>query len=49
MRAMCLFVAPTNPVAMRVYGRVGFIGVESGVVGEGAEEWVVLEWEKANA
>jgi hypothetical protein len=44
MRAVCLFVSPTNTVAIRVYNRVGFCGLESGVPGEGAEEWAELGW-----
>jgi hypothetical protein len=42
---VCLFVEPSNPVAARVYGRVGFIGLETGVPDEQTEEWAELGWE----
>jgi hypothetical protein len=46
MKAVTLFVAPTNPVAVRVYARVGFIGLDSGIPDEQTEEWAVIGWEE---
>jgi hypothetical protein len=45
MRAVCLFVEPSNPAAIRVYSRVGFLGLDSGVPDESIEEWAELGWE----
>jgi hypothetical protein len=46
VKAVCLFVKPTNPTAVRVYGRIGFSGLETGVPEGNAEEWAHLAWEE---
>jgi hypothetical protein len=40
-----LFVEDGNPVAARLYGRLGFLGLSSGVPGKECEEWVEWGWE----
>jgi hypothetical protein len=45
IKAVCLFVSPENSAAMRLYGRIGFIGLETGTPDERTEECVVLGWE----
>jgi RimJ/RimL family protein N-acetyltransferase len=45
LKALYLFVSPGNPVAARVYGRIGFIGLETGVPDERTEDWAELGWE----
>jgi hypothetical protein len=42
MRAICLFVEGHNQTAARVYGRVGFVGLETGIPDEKTEEWAEL-------
>jgi hypothetical protein len=42
---VCLFVDSTNPVPARIYGRIGFVGLETGIPDERTEEWAVLGWE----
>lgn len=43
---VCLNVLPIDPSAMKVYGRIGFVGLETGVPGDGTEEWIELGFEK---
>lgn len=38
IKRVCLFVDPANVAAARVYGRVGFIGLETGVPDDRTEE-----------
>jgi hypothetical protein len=45
IKAVCLFIYPENYIAARVYGRIGFIGLESGVPDERIEEWAEFGWE----
>jgi RimJ/RimL family protein N-acetyltransferase len=42
---ICLFVDPANAAAARVYGRVGFIGLETGIPDQSTEEWAELGFE----
>jgi hypothetical protein len=45
IKAICLFIEPHNQAAMRVYGRVGFIGLDTGVPHDRTEEWEEVGFE----